>query len=230
MEQTRYDVFISYSSKDQKIAEGICGYLESNGFRCFVAYRDIPRGIVWAAAITEAIEECAVMVVVFSQHFNCSEQTDREIELAANAKIPILTYRISDAKFERAKKYYLQNLNWIDAFPNPESYFGVLLKSVTKLQRCKESFKELFNQGLDFYFGRNGKEQNYKEAVGYFKKAADGGYATAQFFWGSCYLQGNGVSKDQEKATFWLEKASDQGIPIMELFVSEMTVNLFNYC
>ena len=129
----KYDVFISYSSKDQKIAEGICGYLESNGYRCFVAYRDIPRGVIWAGAIADAIDESQMMVVVFSKDFNLSSQTNREIELAAENKIPILTYRITDAKFTGAKKYYLKNLNWIDAFPNPEDYFGYLLDSISKL-------------------------------------------------------------------------------------------------
>lgn len=131
--EKRYDVFISYSSDDQKIAEGICGYLERMGYRCFVAYRDIPRGVVWAAAITDAIDESAMMVVVFSNAFNISPQTDREIELASENQMPILTYRISDDKMTGAKKYYLKNLNWIDAFPNPENYFGQLLDSVVKL-------------------------------------------------------------------------------------------------
>ena len=138
--EKRYDVFISYSSDDQKIAEGICGYLERMGYRCFVAYRDIPRGVVWAAAITDAIDDSAMMVVVFSNAFNVSPQTDREIELASENKMPILTYRIADDKMTGAKKYYLKNLNWIDAFPNPENYFGQLLDSVVKLigERRKE--------------------------------------------------------------------------------------------
>lgn len=129
----KYDVFISYSSKDQKVAEGICGFLESNGYRCFVAYRDIPRGVVWAGAIADAIDESQMMVVVFSKDFNISPQTDREIELAAENNIPILTYRITDDKFTGAKKFYLKNLNWIDAFPNPEDYFGNLIDNINKL-------------------------------------------------------------------------------------------------
>ena len=67
-----HDVFISYSTIDQKITEGLSAYLEQNGIRCFVAYRDIPRGVVWAKVITEAIENCKLMVVVFSEHFNRS--------------------------------------------------------------------------------------------------------------------------------------------------------------
>ena len=131
--EKRFDVFISYSSEDQKIAEGVCGYLERNGYRCFVAYRDIPPSKDFAVAISDAINESAMMIAVFSKFFNISPHTDREIALASKKKMPILTYRIADDELTGAKEYYLTNLNWIDAFPNPESYFGQLLDSVERL-------------------------------------------------------------------------------------------------
>ncbi len=133
MAQEKYDVFISYSSQDQKVTEGICGYLEARGIRCFVAYRDIPRGVVWAGHIANAIDLSKMMVVVFSENFNNSTQTDREIELAAEKPMPILTYRISNNQFTGAKKYYLKNLNWIDAFPDAERRFGVLCENICQL-------------------------------------------------------------------------------------------------
>lgn len=129
----KYDVFISYSSDDQKVVEGLCAYLEERKIRCFVAYRDIPRGVVWAKAIVEALDYSRMMVVVFSENFNKSEQVDREIEIASEDKKPILTFRIADEAFKGAKKYYLKNLNWIDAFPHPETLFGSVAENVAKL-------------------------------------------------------------------------------------------------
>ena len=129
----KYDVFISYSSHDQKIVEGLCAYLEQHKIRCFVAYRDIPRGVVWARAIVEALDESRMMVVVFSENFNNSEQVDREIEIASEDKKPILTFRISDDAFKGAKKYYLKNLNWIDAFPEPDKVFKSVAENVASL-------------------------------------------------------------------------------------------------
>lgn len=129
----KYDVFISYSSHDQKVVEGLCAYLEQHKIRCFVAYRDIPRGVVWARAIVEALDESRMMVVVFSDHFNNSDQVDREIELASEDRKPILTFRITDDVFKGAKKYYLKNINWIDAFPNPDAVFGTVVENVAKL-------------------------------------------------------------------------------------------------
>ena len=135
----KYDVFISYSSHDQKVVEGLCAYLEQQKIRCFVAYRDIPRGVVWARAIVDALDESRMMVVVFSENFNNSDQVDREIELASEDKKPILTFRISNDVFKGAKKYYLKNINWIDAFPNPEAVFGQVLENVEALLGVKHS-------------------------------------------------------------------------------------------
>ena len=148
----KYDVFISYSSHDQKVVEGLCAYLEQHKIRCFVAYRDIPRGVVWARAIVEALDESSMMVVVFSDHFNNSDQVDREIELASEDRKPILTFRITDDAFKGAKKYYLKNVNWIDAFPNPNEVFGSVVDSVVRLLKLEDSSSadtsaELINNG-----------------------------------------------------------------------------------
>ena len=89
--------------------------------------------MVWARAIVEALDESRMMVVVFSDHFNNSDQVDREIELASEDSKPILTFRITDDAFKGAKKYYLKNINWIDAFPNPAELFGSVADNVAKL-------------------------------------------------------------------------------------------------
>lgn len=135
----KYDVFISYSSHDQKVVEALSAYLEQHKIRCFVAYRDIPRGVVWARAIVDALDESRMMVVVFSENFNNSDQVDREIELASEDKKPILTFRISNDVFKGAKKYYLKNLNWIDAFPEPHKLFDSVAENVAKLLGIKLS-------------------------------------------------------------------------------------------
>ncbi len=128
-----YDVFISYSSDDKKVVEGLCAYLEQHKIRCFVAYRDIPIGKPWANAVVEALDQSRMMLVVFSENFNRSTQVDREIEIASEDQKPILTFRITNTHFEGCKKYYLKNINWIDAFPNPAQTFGLALNAVEAL-------------------------------------------------------------------------------------------------
>ena len=54
-------------------------------------------------------------------------------------------------------------------------------------------------------------KENYMEAVSWFKKAADMGYADAQYQLALCYYRGTGVNSDKTKAIYWLQKAADNG-------------------
>lgn len=130
---SRYDVFISYSSIDRKVAEGICGFLEANGLRCFIDYRDIPHGALWPRVISDAVMDSEVMVAVFSDNYNRSVQVERELSLTDEKFIPILPFRLSDTPYDRYKLYYFKSLNWIDAFPEPEKVFGTLLNDIRKI-------------------------------------------------------------------------------------------------
>ena len=128
-----HDVFISYSFNNQKIVEGLSAYLEQNGIRCFVAYRDIPRGKNWAEYIPPAIENCKMMVYVHSTTANKSEMINNEIALCLKYKHPILPFKIQDIDYVGEKAFHLIRLNWIDAFPNPNDYFLELLTSIKNL-------------------------------------------------------------------------------------------------
>jgi TPR repeat protein len=58
------------------------------------------------------------------------------------------------------------------------------------------------------YDNGKGVEENDKEAVLWYRKAADQGYADAQYNLGSMYLNGEGVSQDDKKAAEWFLKAA----------------------
>ena len=133
MNSKKYDIFISYSSHDIESVMSLCNYIEQHNLRCFVAHRDIPRGVVWARSIVEAIESSRMMIVVFSKAFNESEQVDREIELACEAKMPILSVKLTTDQYTGAKRYYLNNINWINAFPNPSYVYADVLHSISTL-------------------------------------------------------------------------------------------------
>lgn len=128
----KHSIFISYSNLDIEVAQKIVNYIEVNSrFKCFVSYRDIPVGKVWASAIAEALEECQVMVSVYSESYNASNQVDREIELCCDVeKKTIVTFRLSEEPMKGVKKYFLKSLNWIDATGDFESCFPNLLNSV----------------------------------------------------------------------------------------------------
>lgn len=49
-DQRNHDVFISYSSKDKKVADAIVADMEQHNIRCWYAPRDIRPGDEWASA------------------------------------------------------------------------------------------------------------------------------------------------------------------------------------
>ena len=226
-EQKKYDVFISYSHEDRIIAEGICGYLESNKVRCFIDYRDIPKGVNWPSIIPHSIRNSGLMLAVFSKHFNTSEQTDNEITIAANRKIPVLVFRITDDSFDGTKEYFLTKSNWIEAFPEPEKCFGELYHNVcillginshsdsseTKqnaIPKMEVSAKgeEYVKKGLKILHEEDGDREM---ATYFFRKAAKEGNPEGEYRLGMAYYQGNGIPQSWENATLWLKKAVEHG-------------------
>jgi len=59
---------------------------------------------------------------------------------------------------------------------------------------------------------RHFKAENYSEAAKCYRNAADKGMKEAQFALGNCYMNGQGVEKDQKIAAEWFRKAADQGM------------------
>lgn len=67
-----------------------------------------------------------------------------------------------------------------------------------------------FNLGA-MYKNGEGVEQNYQEALKWYKKAAEQGYADAQIILGSMHYVGQGVEQDKVMAFEWWSKAARQG-------------------
>lgn len=61
------------------------------------------------------------------------------------------------------------------------------------------------------YYEGLGVTKDAKEAVKWYRKAAEQGNETAQFNLGLCYILGDGTKKDYHEADKWLKKAADQG-------------------
>lgn len=129
-----HDVFISYSSHDKPIADGICANLEAAGLRCWIAPRDIGPGEDWPTAIAGGISLARVMVLVFSNNANLSDEVSRELYLAANNKIAIIPFVIENVTPEAGKAYYMGRTHWMDAMnPPTQEQIGKLAKRVKSL-------------------------------------------------------------------------------------------------
>ena len=88
------------------------------------------------------------------------------------------------------------------------------LERLKREQSVKEpeiTAEEANKIGDDYYYGRNGKKQDYVEAVKWFRQAAEQGNARAQCNLGWCYEAGKGVTQSWEEAVKWYQKSAEQG-------------------
>ena len=113
------EVFISYSSSDRSTADTVCAALEGAGIACWIAPRDILPSTNWAESIIDAISRAHLVILVLSSSANASPQVEREVERAANSRVPIIPMRIDDIQPSSALSYFISNAHWLDAFAPP---------------------------------------------------------------------------------------------------------------
>jgi TIR domain/Transglycosylase SLT domain len=128
-----HDVFISYAGEDGKVAEVIRRTLENEGIKCWIAPRDVPIGTNYEDAIIDAICVSRVMILIISQHSNKSPHVKREIQNACLEDSPtqILPLRVDAVPLNKALRYYLSSLQWLDASEPPiEAHLPGLVANV----------------------------------------------------------------------------------------------------
>ncbi|HEX8494028.1 MAG TPA: TIR domain-containing protein [Pyrinomonadaceae bacterium] len=130
-----HEIFISYSSKDEQTAQAITAALEEQGISCWIAPRDVLPGLPYGEAIIEAINQCRLLLLVFSAHSNKSQQVLREVERAVSKGINIIPFRIENAPMSKALEYFLSTPHWLDASTQPlEKHFQTLVETVRLLR------------------------------------------------------------------------------------------------
>ena len=114
-----HDVFLSYSSNDEKIAAEVCAALEASGVKCWIARRDIVGGM-FSSAIVRAIRACKIVVLIFSSSANKSLYVAQELERAVNHEKVICTFRIEDVQPSEHLELWVSAVQWLDAWIPPK--------------------------------------------------------------------------------------------------------------
>lgn len=130
MEQTNFDVFISYSSKNKQLADAMCHALEQHKIKCWIAPRNVQPGNPYAREIINGIENSKLMVLVFTHDADESEHVANELEMAFEHKKIIIPYVAENVPMSKEFSYYLKRKHWLNAYPNPEESFQELIKVV----------------------------------------------------------------------------------------------------
>jgi hypothetical protein len=109
-------VFISCSSKDHKTALAVCAALEARGHPCWMSARDVKPGENFQGAIVRAIRDAGLMVMIFSNSANGSDEIKKELALASQCKLMVIPVRSEDVVPSEDFTYELATRQWIDLF------------------------------------------------------------------------------------------------------------------
>ncbi|MBQ8038677.1 MAG: toll/interleukin-1 receptor domain-containing protein [Lachnospiraceae bacterium] len=129
------DIFISYSSKDEQIANEICAFFEKEGVNCWIAPRNIEVGKEYGGEIIKGIEECKVFFLCLSKASNESQHVLREVERAVSRKLPIVVYQHEETVLSKSMEYFLASTQWF--VPGKENGYCELVQIVKNIKDKK---------------------------------------------------------------------------------------------
>lgn len=228
-----HDVFISYSSVQQKVAVDLCKYLERCGVKCWMAPRDIPAGYDYGDLIEEAINHARIFLLVFSRDASLSLWVKGEINTAFSNQKIIMPYRIDETPLKGGLKVMLNQFHWLDAYGSDslaqaqvlvDNICGVLgrqsrqpivtpavMSPSATVSSPGLSASELSSQADKLYDAGKFSEalklyiQAYNTNESYRYRAADCNRI------GLIYDEGKGVDEDDAEAVRWYRRGAELG-------------------
>ena len=126
-------IFITYSSKDQKVARTICTALENRGLACWISSRNVKPGQNYQEQIVRAIRSSRVMVLVFTANANNSNEIKKELALASQNNLVVIPVRIEDVVPNEAFAYEFATRQWIDLFEDWEKSMAELVELIAAI-------------------------------------------------------------------------------------------------
>lgn len=162
----KYDVFISYSTKDKAIADVVCNTLENNGIHCWIAPRNIQPGKPYAREIINGIASSKALLLIYTSNSNSAEHVINEVDAAFNAKKTIIPFLVEDITMNPELVYYLARKHWLVAYPNYKQKLGVLVDTICNILCISKKVVVNDEDGVKEPVGEN--ERNSDEPSSHF--------------------------------------------------------------
>jgi len=199
-------IFVSYSHKDASQVLPCLEALCANGYRVWYD-SGIEAGTEWPAYIEDHLNRCARVVVFMSESAVESVNCRNEINLALKKGKDVLVVYLESTELRFGMDLQLGSSQSLFAYrhPNEESFLRELC-AARMLEICKgQEVTTEISIPVTLASSRMSDE-----AKDYYERAKFGD-ADAQFNFGVCCDDGDGVKKDISQAVYWYRKAAEQG-------------------
>ena len=125
--------FISYSSKNQQIADAMRILLNNKGIDTWMAPGDIPAGGKYAGVIKQALCNCSCLVLMLSQATQKSEWVPREVERAIHYNKTIIPIQIEEVVLSDEFEQYLStsHIVYVNKINSDSSVMRNIISSIS---------------------------------------------------------------------------------------------------
>lgn len=152
MDQHKYNVFISYSTKDyidgnknvipDNVISKVKTALGEAGITYWFDEEGIYSGDEFAPILARAIRESEIFLFISSKSSNESEWTSSEIATAHTYRKKIIPFRIDESVYHESVIMFVARLNTIDYFINPDKAIDRLVESIQDYLIVKRAEQE----------------------------------------------------------------------------------------
>jgi hypothetical protein len=139
-----HEILIAHCPEDKAMAIVTCAALEKDGFKCWLAHRDLGKKRDTFKAINDAITNSKAMVVIVSEDANKTDVMAGQMNVAINSDVIFIPIRINKVEPEGVLQFYLADTQWFDVTDPPTEEQLLSLASMVKqiiAQRERESQK-----------------------------------------------------------------------------------------
>lgn len=131
--EKKIDVFISYKSQNQSVADMLRSCLQSEGIDCWIASHDVKPGTDYAEEIVRAIERSKVLLLVLTKEANQDHrQIRRELSLADSAGKVIVPVRVEPIDPSPAFQYVLATCQVLNLYDDNSSFSDAQASKVVR--------------------------------------------------------------------------------------------------
>ena len=139
-------VFVSYARGDADIVQKVVRELDGARLGTWIDREDIPGGARWRTQIVDAIERATAVVIALSPRSVESDNVRKEIDLAENARKPIVPVFIRHAIIPNHMLYQLIGLQQIDLTADFALGVRQLVDALRRLVVSPQTFASLSPQ------------------------------------------------------------------------------------
>lgn len=142
-----------------------------------------------------------------------------------------------EKNYSIAKKYLEQGTELKDS--EAACYLGIIYRDGLGVEKNLETAKSYFIKSIEFYSYKPQPyyelantyylQEKYENAVKWYRKAAEQGYASAQSQLGVMYAFGLGVPQNENEAAKWWRKAAEQGDAVGQFNYASVFVGKKDY-